>query len=538
MRIALSQINPTLGNFQGNAERILKAIADGASRRCDLVVFPEMALFGYRTGDLLERKSIVDEQLKYLKYIQKKMPAKVTAIFGLVTKNKASRGKPYFNSAAVVNKNSAPKFCHKQLLPTYDVFDEYRHLEPGDVAKNIVTINGKKVLVTVCEDIWGWELPGQRNYYPNNPLQKIKAKVDLVVNISASPFSLNKEKFRYVLCKKTAAHFKAPMVYVNMAGAQDELIFDGGSFGIAKNGKVLAQNVKFAEDLNVIDLRAKTGGFRGQKLSETETLRQALILGIRDFSAKTGIDRVHLGLSGGIDSAVVACLAVDALGPNKVTGFALPGPFSAPESLELAVHLAKNIGVELKTVEIKKEYEHLIAQLEKSFIDLKFGTVHENIQARLRGMILMAYANFKNSILLSTSNKDEYATGYCTLYGDMCGGLSPIGDLLKMQVYAIANHYNSQSEVIPKAIIDRIPTAELKPNQKDQDTLPPYPELDRAVLNLVQRKLKAKSANEKWLLQALMKSEFKRWQAPPILRVTEHAFGRGRNFPVAHKAIF
>jgi NAD+ synthase (glutamine-hydrolysing) len=307
---------------------------------------------------------------------------------------------------------------------------------------------------------------------------------------------------------------------------------------VSLSGKTVAQCVRFSEDINVADLNEKAGGFRSQKLGETETIRQALILGIKDFAYKTGIQRAHFGLSGGIDSAVVACLAVDALGPNKVTTFALPGPFSSPDSLALAKKLAKEIHVEFKEVEISSAYDSISKKLKETFSDLEFSHVHENIQARLRGLYLMAYTNYKNSLLLTTANKDEFASGYCTLYGDMCGGLAPIGDLLKMQVYDLANLYNQQTEIIPKEIIERAPTAELRPNQKDQDTLPPYKDLDKAVMNLVQKKLNAKTKDEKWLLNALMKSEFKRWQAPPILRVTEHAFGRGRNFPIAHKAIF
>lgn len=538
MRIALAQINSTLGGFEYNAEKIIKFATDAKHRRCEVVVFPEMALFGYRTGDLLERKSIVEEQLKHIAKIQKSIPEDITVIFGAVTKNPAKRGKPYFNSAVVLNKNTKPKIFNKQLLPTYDVFDEYRHLEHGETKENTFKIKNKKVLITICEDIWAWDLPGTRNPYPINPLKNIKGKFDLVINLSASPFSLNREKDRHFVTKQTAKQFKAPMVYVNMVGAQDELVFDGGSFAIDKTGKIISQCVRFSEDLNVADFTEKAGGFRSQKLDQTETIRQAVVLGIKDFSNKTGLSRVHLGLSGGIDSAVVACLAVDALGPNKVMAFALPGPYSANESYDLAKKLAKEIHVDFTEIEIRSTYEAIVRQLEKEFGDLKFGTVHENIQSRIRGLYLMAFANHKNSLLLSTSNKDEYATGYTTLYGDMCGGLAPIGDLLKGQVYALADLYNQQSEIIPKEIIHRAPTAELRPNQNDQDTLPPYNDLDRAVLNLVQKKLNAKTKDEKWLLQALMRSEFKRWQAPPILRVTEHAFGRGRNFPVAHKAVF
>ncbi|OQW51127.1 MAG: NAD+ synthase [Proteobacteria bacterium SG_bin7] len=538
MRIALAQINSTLGSFESNAEKIIKYTADAKNRRCELVVFPEMALFGYRTSDLLERKSVVVQQLTQIGKIQKKIPEGITLIFGAVTKNPSKRGKPYFNSAVVLSKNSKPKTFNKQLLPTYDVFDEYRHLEHGETNKNIIKIKNKKILITVCEDIWAWEMPGTRNPYPANPLTNIKGKFDLVVNISASPFSLNKEKDRLFVTRQTAKQFKAPMVYVNTVGAQDELVFDGGSFALDKAGNIISQCVRFAEDLNVADFSERAGGFRSQKLEQTETIRQALVLGIKDFANKTGLSRAHLGLSGGIDSAVVACLAVDALGPSKVTTFALPGPYSATQSFDLAKKLAKEIHVELKEIEIRSAYETIVRQLENTFDSLEFGTVHENIQSRLRGLYLMAFTNYKNSLLLSTSNKDEYAAGYTTLYGDMCGGLAPIGDLLKGQVYDLANLYNKQTEIIPREIIERVPTAELRPNQKDQDTLPPYDDLDKAVRNLVQKKLNAKTKSEKWLLQALMKSEFKRWQAPPILRVTEHAFGRGRNFPIAHKAFF
>lgn len=537
MRIALAQINSKLGAFDENAEKILKYIADAKDRRCDLVVFPEMALFGYRPSDLLERPSIVEKQIYALKKISKNMVKGVSAIFGMVVVNTSKRGKPYFNSAVLVEKGKKPKFFYKQLLPTYDVFDEYRHLEHGDTSKNIVTIKGKKTLITICEDIWAWDLPGTRNPYPINPLLGLKSKkVDLVINISASPFSLKKDSLRRRVTKETAKLFKSPLIYVNMIGAQDELIFDGGSFAINKEGKLLAQNVKFNEDLNVVDLNEKTGGFRKQKISsDTEIIYNALVLGIRDFVNKTGLENVHLGLSGGVDSAVVACLAVDALGPSKVSAFYLPGPFSSNESKTLAHQLAKNINIEIKDFEITPAYNLLKGQLEKDFSTKKEITF-ENLQARLRGIFLMAYANMSGSLLLTTGNKSEYATGYCTLYGDMCGGLAPIGDLLKEQVYDLAKFYNKQHEVIPQNIIKRAPTAELKPNQTDQDTLPPYPELDKAVLNIVQNKQKAKSNIEKWLVTALMKSEFKRWQAPPILRISEHAFGRGRNFPVAHKA--
>ncbi|MGZ3774922.1 MAG: NAD+ synthase [Pseudobdellovibrionaceae bacterium] len=536
MRIALAQINTTLADFEYNKQKILDFIFQAHQRKCELVVFPECALFGYHPFDLLERTKLVAKQESEFKALLKKIPKGIGVIFGLITKNPKKLGRPYFNSAVFITKGQKPRFFHKQLLPTGDVFDEARFIEVGDVSKNYFQWKGKKFFLTICEDIWAW--PDNKGYSPynHNPLTKIKKqKVDMVINLSASPYFMGKMKLREYVTTKTAVYFNAPVLYVNLVGGQDEILFDGGSFVIDKKGKKLLNCQSFSEDINVIDTDTLEVWNKTATLSDVEELHRALVLGIRDFCGKTGIEKVHLGLSGGIDSAIVAALAVDALGPSRVTAVGMPGPFSSSESLSLAEALAKNLGVDFKVIEIKQMYYDVIKSLEKGYGNLAFGTVHENVQARLRGMTLMAYSNKENSMLLTTSNKSEYACGYATLYGDMCGGLAPLGDLTKNQVYALARYYNQQSEVIPQDIIDRAPSAELRPDQKDQDSLPPYEDLDKAVVNLVEKSGAAKTATDNWLLPVLLRTEFKRWQAPPILKVSQHSFGRGRRYPIAHK---
>lgn len=537
MRIALAQINPTVADFENNKEKILHFIEQAQQRKCEMVIFPECALFGYHPFDLLERSELLRAEEKALKEIHKALPKGMAVILGLLTKNGNKKGKPYFNSAAFLVKGQKPQYFHKQLLPTGDVFDEARFIEAGDLTKNFFTWQGKKFFLTICEDIWAWPDAKGNSVYAKNPLEKVKKqKVDLVINISASPYFVGKSKLREYCVKKTASHFKAPMVYVNVSGAQDEIIFDGGSFAVDKQGKIILSCLKFEEDINVLELDTLEVWNKNPILSAEEELRRALVLGIKDFCAKTGLKKIHLGLSGGIDSAVAVALAVDALGPGNVVGLALPGPFNSPKSFSLAEELAKNLGIEFLSVDITSMYEEVVRALEKDMKLQGFSLVHENLQARLRGLTLMAYSNKENSLLITTSNKSEYAAGYSTLYGDMCGGLAPLGDLTKEQVYSLANLYNEQTEIIPEEIISRAPSAELRPGQKDQDTLPPYEDLDKSVVHLVEKSGVAKNPTDKWLLPALLKTEFKRWQAPPILKVSSHSFGRGRRYPIAHRA--
>lgn len=539
MRIALAQINSLLGDFEGNRTKILEYVQRSKERRCDLVVFPEAALFGYHPADLLERPSLVAQQEQVLKEIHKAIPKDIGVLVGAFVRNTSKQGKGFWNAAVFLSKGKKPQIFAKQLLPTYDVFDESRHVEPGRVADNILKFKGKRILVTICEDIWGW--PRRDNpffsTYGRNPLQEVTPKkMDLVLNLSASPFTHTKLKNRQTVVKNTAALFKCPMVYVNMVGGQDELVFDGGSFAVDKKGKILAQNARFEEDLNVIDLSDMSGDKRALNENPQETIRSTIVLGLRDFVRKTGFQKVHLGLSGGIDSALVACLAADALGPMNVTGVMLPGPFTSEYSTKWSEVLATNLGIRLMEVPITPSYQLAIDNFERSFGVQDFNLTNENMQARLRGLMLMAVSNREGSMLLGTSNKSELAVGYSTLYGDLTGGLLPIGDLLKTEVFALANYYNSENEIIPRGIIERPPSAELRENQTDQDSLPPYDELDKIIMKLVVGFLPPKTDLEKKILEMMMKSEFKRWQSPPILKVSDHAFGRGRRFPVAHRA--
>lgn len=536
MRIALAQINSSLGDFKANAAKILEFVKLAEQRRVDLVLFPECCLFGYSPNDLLEYPHFVDEQNKVLRDLHKKIPAKVAVLIGVVSKNPNKTQKPYFNSAALLQKSKAIKLFHKTLLPTGDVFDEYRFFETGDVSKKILQFGKKKILITICEDIWGWPQKGGLKTSSSNPLKKIKDKVDLVVNLSGSPFHPDKFSLRTQMAKKTAVHFSAPLAYVNLVGSQDEIIFDGQSFALDKKGKLISRSLAFEENLNVIDFTKNTSDLPSRPLpSKAEMIRLALVSGIRDFAEKNNIKRLHLGLSGGIDSAVVACLAVDAVGPSNVTAIAMPGPFSSEVSLSYAQQLSKNLGIDLKTQEITDFYNLISKQLSNSVALGEFSLVHENLQARLRGLVLMAVSNLQGSLLLNTSNKSEMATGYSTLYGDMCGGLSPIGDLLKSQVYDLAKIYNQDREIIPEEIITRAPSAELRPNQKDQDSLPSYDQLDKVVDRVVNHSKISKDKLDTWLMQRLLQTEFKRWQAPPILKVSLHAFGRGRRFPITVK---
>lgn len=541
MRIALAQINAIIGDFEGNKNKILDYIRRSGERRCDVIVFPEAALFGYHPVDLLERPSLVVDQERHLKEIHKAVPKGVGVLVGAIVRNTSGKGKGFWNAAIFLEKGKKPQIFAKQLLPTYDVFDESRHIEPGRVANNILKFKGQKILITICEDIWGWKRKDNPFFstYGRNPLEDVKARgINLILNLSASPFTHTKWKSRRVVTGNCVKRFKCPMVYVNMVGAQDELIFDGGSFALDARGKVIAQCLRFDEDLNVVDVKSKPpiGGKRELPEDPQEILRSAIVLGIRDFVRKTGFSKVHLGLSGGIDSALVAALAADALGPMNVTGIMLPGPFTSPDSTKWSKALAKAIGINLHEVPITPSYKQILVDFEKEFGVQKFGVMNENLQARVRGLMLMAYSNREGSILLGTSNKSEMAVGYSTLYGDMCGGLMPIGDLLKTEVFALAKYYNTGGEMIPEGIIKRPPSAELRENQTDQDSLPPYEELDRIISKLVVGFHAPSGDLEKKILEMMMKSEFKRWQSPPVLKVSDHAFGRGRRFPVAHMA--
>lgn len=536
MRVAIAQINPTLGDFENNKNKILDYVLRAAEKNADLVIFPEASLLGYHPFDLLERPEFFLEQEAAFKKLQKEIPKGIGVILGLLTKNLKKNGRPFYNSAALLSKGEKPKFFHKELLPTGDVFDEARFIEEGCLADNFFKFKGHSFFLSICEDIWGWPDKKGKSGYKCNPFEKVpKKKVDLVINLSASPFYHAKQEVRKELVRKTSQHFKSPMVYCNLVGAQDEIIFDGRSFVVDNKGTEVLRGQAFQEDLFQFDLEKIPKKFSSAKISYEEDIRQAITLGLSDYCEKTGIGRVHLGLSGGIDSALVLCLAVDALGPGKVKAFYLPTEFNAAESRSAAEKLCKNVGVKLQEISIQSAFDSVKKSVDTAFDVREFGLVHENIQARLRGILLMAHSNLANSLLLACSNKSELAAGYATLYGDLCGGILPIGDLTKEEVFRLARHYNKEQELIPEFILNRPPSAELRPGQKDEDSLPAYSKLDKSVVDLVQDDKPLKNETDRWLLKALFRSEFKRWQAAPILKLSKHAFGRGRRWPVAHK---
>ncbi len=553
MKICAVQFNPTLGDFKFNQDQMLKYLKQAAKDKVDLVIFSECALFGYYPADLLERESIVDEQLKAFRSLVKNAPPKLSFLVGLVTKNPKSQGKKFLNSVALVQNKKVIKIFAKTLLPTYDIFDEGRHFATGDLNKNYFKLKGLNILVSICEDIWAWDT-NKRSSYAENPFLKLnQKKIDLHINLSASPFTISKEKQRLNVFQNVTKSTKSPMIYVNQIGAQDETIFDGSSVLINKKGEVIYQLKSFLEDSYSFEfetlLSTKTPALSTNQhltkkattakkltLLQNEKIHKALVLGLKDFFSKTGFSKAHLGLSGGVDSALVYALACEALGSSNVTAIALPTRFNPHLSYDLAQKLCRNFGSELLLFPIENLYAEFKQSIDGAFNIQKFGLVHENLQARIRADILMAFSNHSHSMLLATSNKTEMAVGYTTLYGDMCGGLAPIGDLTKTQVYQLCDYINRDNEIIPLKILTRAPSAELKDNQKDQDSLPEYKVLDQSVIKIVEKAEKATNKIDKWTLEALMRSEFKRWQAPPVLKVTDHAFGRGRRFPIAHKA--
>lgn len=590
LKVALAQINPVLGDIAANERQILGVIKSAQKMNCDLVVFPELALLGYPPMDLLERPKISQDCRSALQRMLRKIPRGIAALVGTVDTvesqflRSGSRGfanKRLYNSVALIQRDQPIRYFNKTRLPQYDVFDEARHFRSGfhpletrspvrtalarHFLSNRFSLKGFKIQVTVCEDIWGWGLPDHElSYAPTTG----KSSVDLVVNCSASPFSTTKVSQRESILSKTASHFRAPVVYVNAVGAQDEIIFDGASAVISRpnsekksfyyafrpfeerlgcaeffkerqsNRTAVSEVADWSIDMSshyLLDAARSLQQSRQKGASDkAESLRSALVMGLRDFCSKTGLDSVVLGMSGGVDSAVVAALAVEALGANRVLGVAMPGPFSSSISLTLAKEQAQSMGIQLREWAISKHYELVLSSLQSLMGSVEFGVTHENLQARLRAVVLMLFANLENRLLLSTSNKSELATGYSTLYGDQCGGLAPLGDCLKGEVFALARLFNEKGW-IPSEVLLRAPTAELRENQKDEDTLPKYEILEQSVSQIVEHCGEIKNSTDRFLLSALYRNEFKRWQAPPILRVSDHAFGRGRRFPIAHK---
>ncbi len=541
MKIAIGQINTTVGDFEGNAEKILDYARRAEREGAELIVFPEMSVCGYPPMDLLDYERFVQENLRMLRYLQRQLPEELGVLVGYVDKTKGVGGKALQNVVSVLHGGQIIHSQAKTLLPTYDVFDEARYFQPA-AERRPFTFKGVRIGAAICEDIWWQSEPSPGTRYVLDPVKELlDAGAELLLAPSASPFYQGKREVRRGLVEKIGRASGVPMVYVNMVGGNDNLIFDGASMISDARGRVTAVCEGYEEEFRLFDTEVPGGEAPVRDREPCEHLRQALVLGLKDYVEKCGFSRVHLGLSGGVDSALVAVLAVQAFGPERVRTFAMPSRFSADASTEDARQLANNLGVEFDVLPIEPMYEASLKSLEQVFGETEFGVTEENVQARLRGVMMMAYSNKTGSLLLTTGNKSELATGYCTLYGDMAGGLSVIGDLLKQDVYRLCRHINSLEAVIPESIIEKVPSAELRPDQKDEDSLPSYEILDGILSRyVVENKSADEIAAEGFDLQTVRdivslvgKNEYKRRQAPPVLKVSTRAFGTGRRMPIA-----
>ena len=541
MKIALAQINPIVGDLKGNLSLITESVKNAAKKGADLVVFPEMALTGYPPKDLLDSPDFIKKQLETLEILAKSV-TKPGIILGYVDENEKGHGKPLVNSAVLISNGEIIFKQDKTLLPTYDVFDETRYFEPAD-KYDLVEFEGKKLAITICEDMWFDYLP----LYTSNPAEILTEKnPDLFIHVNASPFTLGKIETRINILQECALKYGIPVVSVYQVGGNDELIFDGTSFVVESNGKISARAHSFKSDLIIYDTDTKSGKINSIPEDILDRAWEALKLGLRDYAHKSGFSKVVIGLSGGIDSAITAVLAADALGKENVTTISMPSMYSSEGSVTDAKELAENLGVRFEIVPIADIFNSFKESLSSLFEGLPEGLAEENLQARIRGTILMALSNKFGCMLLQTGNKSEIAMGYCTLYGDMCGGLSVIGDVPKTLVYDLSNWINREKEIIPKSIITKPPSAELRPNQKDTDSLPPYEILDPILqLFVEERKTFNEIASEGFdeglvrnIIKTVNQNEYKRYQAPPSLKITSKAFGIGRRMPLVMKPDF
>jgi NAD+ synthase/NAD+ synthase (glutamine-hydrolysing) len=544
MKIALAQFNPTVGDFAGNSARILSLAAQAQQRGADLAVFSELCLCGYFPQDLLERPSFIERNQTELKALAAKLP--LPAIVGYVGRVKNGKGKSIANKAAMIVNGRVVFEQSKMLLPTYDVFDESRYFQPAD-RQSVYGLDNEQLGITICEDVWNEEGFWLRPLYDRDPVVEIfKQGTTVLINISASPYTIDKRSLRLEMLRSIALKHRRPVVYVNQFGGNDSLIFDGASLALTAEWNVAAQALAFEEDLVMFYTVTGQGDIHDQPSEEIAYAYRAIITGTRDYVHKCGFKKVLVGLSGGIDSAVVAAIAVDALGKENVLGVSMPGPFSSEGSKCDAHTLAKNLGIEFTTVPISDVFDAYTKALAPVFAGRAADVTEENIQARIRGNYLMALSNKFGSMVLSTGNKSELAVGYCTLYGDMAGGLAIISDVPKLMVYELARWINRDRELIPTSSIEKPPSAELRPDQKDEDSLPPYDVLDRILKAYIEdlhgpREIADHYGFDLKLVQniALLvdRNEYKRKQAAPGLKITSRAFGFGRPFPIAQKFI-
>jgi NAD+ synthase (glutamine-hydrolysing) len=542
MKIAIAQLNFHIGNFSGNTDKMLRAVQDAKRQGADLVCFSELATCGYPPRDFLEFDDFIRLAEESVAKLAKAADG-IAVVVGSPSRNPVIEGKDLYNSAFFLEDGAVKHVSHKTLLPTYDIFDEYRYFEPSHNF-GTVPFRESRVALTVCEDIWN--IGNENPLYTVCPLDEmIPSGPDFVLNLSASPFSHRQVKERKHILRANVAKYGLPMFYVNHCGAQTELLFDGGSIVISPDGSIYDELPYFREAVRTYDLDnvIRGGVSREQEWDKMHLIHEALVMGIRDYFGKLGLKRAILGLSGGIDSAVVAVLAVEALGPENVRLVLMPSQFSSDHSVEDARELAENLGAQYDIIPVEGIYNSYMEALKPHFWATGFNIAEENIQARSRAMLLMALSNKFGNILLNTSNKSEMAVGYGTLYGDMCGGLSVIGDLYKTEVFELARYINKHEELIPENIITKPPSAELRPDQFDTDSLPPYEDLDTILHEYIEERMGPKEIIAEGYDEALVRrilrlvnlNEFKRHQAAPVLRVSPKAFGMGRRMPIVAK---
>jgi NAD+ synthase (glutamine-hydrolysing) len=545
VKIALGQINPTVGDFSGNTARHIEFARRAQGAGAELILFPELSVCGYPPRDLVERPSFVARNRETVEQIAAATRG-ISLICGLVTPANSETGKSVMNSAALLQDGKIAFVQSKMLLPTYDVFDEMRNFAPAK-SQNLFSLSGGQIALTICEDAWNDKLFWPKRLYKVDPIETlIQAGGRIVLNISASPFWIGKREFRGEMLAAIARHHKVPVAMVNQVGGNDSLVFDGSSIVLNAEGQVIARGRSFEEDLIYFESgsegKAPSGDLHAQMVGEEASVYAALVLGTRDYMRKCGFKKAIIGLSGGIDSALTAVIAADAVGAENVIGIGMPGPYSSPGSVEDARTLAENLGIRFELLSIDCVYEAYTTTLQNVFAGRKPDVTEENIQSRARGTLLMALSNKFGAIVLSTGNKSELGVGYCTLYGDMVGGLAVISDVPKTLVYRLSHYVNSRSPVIPQATIEKPPSAELRPNQKDSDSLPPYEVLDAVLEDYVEDAHSAEriAADRNFdielvrrVVRMVDRAEYKRQQAAPGIKISPKAFGYGRRFPIA-----
>ena len=544
VKIALGQINPTVGDFSGNRKKIVEFSQRAQAAGAGLILFPELSVCGYPPRDLVERPSFVARNRETVEQIAAETRG-IAVICGLVTPAESETGKSVMNSAALLQDGKVAFVQSKMLLPTYDVFDEMRNFAPAK-SQDLFSFCGNRMALTICEDAWNDKLFWPKRLYTVDPIEAlIRAGGNFVLNISSSPFWIGKRELRRDMLVAIARHHKVPVALVNQVGGNDSLVFDGSSLVLNAEGDIIAQGSSFEEDLIYFDSKALTGDMHEQIEGEEASVYAALVLGTRDYMRKCGFRKAIIGLSGGIDSALTAVIAADAVGPENVIGVGMPGPYSSPGSIADARALAKNLGIRFELLSINRAFEAHRQTLQEVFAGQKEDVTEENIQSRARGTLLMALSNKFGAIVLSTGNKSELGVGYCTLYGDMVGGLAVISDVPKTLVYRLSHYVNSRRLVIPEATLEKPPSAELRPNQRDSDSLPPYEILDAVLEDYVEAAHSAEriAADHGFDIEAVRRvvrmvdrAEYKRQQAAPGIKISAKAFGYGRRFPIAAKS--